>query len=163
VIAELGATARRLPRWNTRPKHTAREPGEGDFGQWHKDALPRDAYCMDVDKIEYRIDSQGNLRVVGIYELIRWGWHYDLEDIPQRLAPYEGKVVLMRQISGAIAAGQGAAFPTFFVWHRPDLSEFVVCRLEEWVGGSRRALGLGREAFADLIRGLPTWGATRSR
>jgi hypothetical protein len=53
-------------------------------------------------------------------------------------------------------AGQGASFPTFFVRHRPDLSEFVVCGLEEWAGGSRRALG--RQAFAELIRGLPGWG-----
>lgn len=55
------------------------------------------------------------------------------------------------------SAGQGASFPTFFVWHRPDLSEFVVCRLEEWKDGPRKALGLGRHAFADLIRELPEW------
>ena len=149
--------ANRIPRWNTRPKHPAAYPGELDFGQWHKDALPNDAYAMDVDKIEYRIDARGNLRVVGIYELIRWGWRHGLDDIPERLAPYEGKIALLRRISGSIAADQGASFPTFFVWHRPDLSEFVVCRLEEWAGGSRRAHGLGRQAFADLIRGLPEW------
>ena len=150
-------TADRIPRWNTRPKHPAVAPGEVDFGTWHKDALPNDAYAMDVDKIEYRIDASGNLRVVGIYELIRWGWHLDLDDIPERLAPYEGKVALLRRISGLIAAGQGASFPTFFAWHRPDLSEFVVCRLQEWADGSRKALGLGRQAFADLLRGLPGW------
>jgi hypothetical protein len=37
------------------------------------------------------------------------------------------------------------------------MEEFVVGRLEDWAGGSRKALGLGREAFADLIRGLPGW------
>jgi len=131
-----------------------------DFGTWHKDALPRDSYCMDVDKIEYRIDATGSLQVVGIYELIRWGWHYDLDDIPERLAPYEGKAALLRRISASIAAGQDSSFPTFFVWHRPDLSELVVCRLEDWAGGSRMALGLGREAFAGLIRGLPRWEGT---
>ena len=131
--------------------------GEVDFGTWHKDALPNDAYAMDVDKVEYRIDARGNLRVVGIYELIRWGWQHDLDDIPKQLAPYEGKIVLLRRISASIAAGQGSSFPTFFVWHRPDLSEFVVCRLEEWADGSRKALGLGTRAFADLIRGLPGW------
>jgi hypothetical protein len=112
---------------------------------------------MDVDKVDYRIDANGNLRVVGIYELIRWGWQHDLDDIPERLSPYEGKLALLRRISTSIAAGQGSSFPTFFVWHRPDLSEFVVCRLENWAGGSRKALGMGREAFADLIGGLPGW------
>jgi hypothetical protein len=99
----------------------------------------------------------GNLRVVGIYELIRWGWQHDLDDIPQRLAPYEGKLALLRRISASIAVGQGSSFPTFFVWHRPDLSEFVVSRLEDWADGSRKALGLGCHAFADLIGGLPRW------
>ena len=131
--------------------------GDRDFGTWHKEALARDAYCMDVDKVEYRIDPGGSLRVVGIYELIRWDWQHDLDDLPERLAPYQGKVALLRRISRSIAAGQGAAFPTFFVWHRPDLSEFVVSRLEDWADGSRKALGLGRQAFADLIRGLPAW------
>ena len=58
---------------------------------------------------------------------------------------------------GRVDAGQGAAFPTFFVWHRPDLSECVVCRLEEWIEGRQRALGLGWRAFAELIGGLPRW------
>ena len=146
-----------IPRWSTRPKHPASVPGEVDFGTWHKDALPNDAYAMDVDKVEYRIDASGNLRVVGIYELIRWDWRHVLDDIPERLAPYEGKVALLRRISGSITAGQGASFPTFFAWHRPDLSEFVVCRLEDWAGGSRKALGLGRHAFGELIGGLPGW------
>ena len=147
----------RIPRWNTRPSHPATNEGGVDFGTWHKNALPRDSYCMDVDKVEYRIDAIGSLRVVGIYELIRWGWQHGLDDIPERLAPYEGKLALLRRIGESIAAEQGAPFPTFFVWHRPDLSEFVVCRLEDWVYGSRKALGLGREAFADLIGGLPGW------
>ena len=56
-----------------------------------------------------------------------------------------------------IAAGQRAAFPTFFAWHRPDLSEFVVCPLEEWVGGPKKGLGLGWRAFAELIGGRPGW------
>ncbi len=43
--------------------------------------MSNDSYCMDVDKIVYRIDANGNLRVVGIYELIRWGWQHDLDDI----------------------------------------------------------------------------------
>ena len=150
-------TANRIPRWNTRPKRPADKAGELDFGTWHKDALPNDAYCMDLDKIEYRIDAKGNLQVVGFYELIRWNWQHDLDDIPERLAPYEGKIALLRQISASIATGQGQTFPTFFVWHRPDLSEFVVSRLEDWADGSRKALGLGRGAFADLIRGLPRW------
>ena len=72
-------------------------------------------------------------------------------------AGYEGKIALLRRISGSIAAGQDASFPTFFVWHRPDLSEFVVCRLEEWVGGPKRALGLGSRSFAELIGNLPKW------
>ncbi len=148
----------RIPRWNTRPRRPADAPGELDFGQWHKDVLSRDAYCMDVDKIEYRIDASGHLSVVGIYELIRWGWQHDLDDIPERLAPYDGKIALLLRISASIAAGQGSSFPTFFVWHRPDLSEVVVCRLEEWVDGPRKAFGLGRQAFADLIRDLPRWG-----
>jgi hypothetical protein len=152
-----GLIADPIPRWNARPRHPADQPGELDFGQWHKDTLSRDSYCMDVDKVEYRIDASGVLRVVGIYELIRWGWQYDLDDIPERLAPYEGKLALLRRMSASIAAGQASSFPTFFVWHRPDLSEFVVCRLEDWAGGSRRALGLGCHAFADLIRGLPGW------
>jgi hypothetical protein len=33
----------------------------------------------------------------------------------------------------------------------------VVCRLDDWVDGSRMALGLGRESFAGLIGGLPKW------
>jgi hypothetical protein len=78
------------------------------------------------------------------------------------LAPYEGKIALLRRISESVAAGQGSSFPTFFVWHRPDLSEFVVCRLEDWAGGSRKALGLGCHAFADLIGGLPRWDADTS-
>ena len=150
-------TADRIPPWNTRPKHPADAPGELDFGTWHKEALSNDAYCMDLDKIEYRIDARGNLRVVGIYGLIRWVWQHDLDDIPERLAPYEGKLALLRRISASIAAGQGSSFPTFFAWHRPDLSEFVVCRLEDWAGGSRKALGLGPQAFANLIGGLPEW------
>jgi hypothetical protein len=157
VNAGPAPIADRFQRWSTRPKHPADSPGELDFGQWHKDTLSIDSYCMDVDKIEYRIDANGELRVVGIYELIRWSWKYDLDDIPERLAPYEGKLALLRRISGSIAAGQGSPFPTFFVWHRPDLSEFVVCRLEDWAGGSRKSLGLGREAFVDLISGLPGW------
>ncbi len=68
-----------------------------------------------------------------------------------------GKVALLRRLSAAIAAGQGSSFPTFFVWHRPDLSEVVVCRLEEWVDGPRKAFGLGPQAFAELIRDLPRW------
>jgi hypothetical protein len=159
VNAGPAPTANHISRWNTRPKHPAAAVGETDFGQWHKDSLSRDAYCMDVDKVEYRIDASGNLRVVGIYELIRWGWQHDLDGIPERLAPYQGKLALLREISASIAAGQGSSFPTFFVWHRPDLSEFVVCRLEDWVGGSRKALGLGGHAFADLIGGLPRWDA----
>jgi hypothetical protein len=157
VNAGPAPIADRIPRWNTRPKHPADAPGELDFGEWHKTTLSNDSYCMDVDKVEYRIDAKGNLRVVGIYELIRWGWQHDLDDIPERLAPYEGKLALLRRISASIAAGQGSSFPTFFVWHRPDLSEFVVCQLEEWADGSRKALGLGCQAFADLIRGLPRW------
>ena len=61
-----------------------------------------------------------------------------LDDIPERLAPYEGMLVLLRRMSGSIDAGEGAPFPTFFAWHRPDLCEFVVCRLEDWAGGSRK-------------------------
>ncbi len=155
--APAPSAADRIPRWDARPAHPAAARGERDFGTWHKETLARDAYCMDVDKVEYRIDANGNVRVVGIYELIRWDWHHDLDDIPERLAPYQGKVALLRRISAAIAAGQGASFPTFFVWHRPDLSEFVVCRLENWAGGSRMALGLGRRAFGDLISDLPRW------
>ncbi len=147
----------RIPRWNTRAKHPADAPGELGFGQWHKDAFPNDSYRMDVDKVEYRIDGSGNVRVVGIHELIRWGWQHDLDDIPDRLTPYEGKVALLRRLSASIAAGQDCGFPTFFVWHRPDLSEFVACRLEDWADGPRMALGLGRRAFADLIRDLPGW------
>jgi len=157
VNADLAPDADRIPRWSTRPKHPADAQGELDFGQWHKDTLSTDSYCMDVDKIEYRIDANGELRVVGIYELIRWSWQYDLDDIPERLAPYDGKLALLRRISASIAAGQGSSFPTFFVWHRPDLSEFVVCRLEDWAGGSKMALSLGCHAFTDLIRGLPGW------
>jgi hypothetical protein len=157
VNAGAAPIADRIPQWNTRPSHPAANEGEVDFGQWHKNALSRDAYCMDVDKVEYRIDASGALRVVGMYELIRWGWHHDLDDIPERLAPYEGKLALLRRISESIAVGQSSSFPTFFVWHRPDLSEFVVCRLENWVDGPRKALGLGREAFAGLIGGLPYW------
>jgi hypothetical protein len=136
-------------------------PGEVDFGTWHKSALSNSAYCTEVDKVEYRIDANGNLRVVGIYELIRWGWQHDLDYIPEQLAPYEGKLALLRRISESIAAGQGSSFPTFFVWHRPDLSEFVVCRLEDWAGGSGKALGLGSRAFAELIGGLPGWEGDR--
>jgi hypothetical protein len=157
VNAGPAPIADRIPRWNSRLKHPADAPGESDFGQWHKDTLARDSYCMDVDKVEYRIDANGDLQVVGIYELIRWGWQHSLDDIPERLAPYEGKLALLRRISASIAAGQSSSFPTVFVWHRPDLSEFVVCRLEDWVDGSRKALGLGREAFTDLIGGLPGW------
>ena len=62
-----------------------------------------------------------------------------------------------RSARAQIAAGKGASFPTLFVCHRPDLSEFVVCQLEEWKDGSRKALGLGSQAFADLFRGLPGW------
>jgi hypothetical protein len=157
VNAGPAPTANRIPRWHARPKHPAAAAGEADFGQWHKDTLSNDSYCMDVDKVEYRIDAKGALRVVGIYELIRWGWQHDLDDIPERLAPYEGKLALLQRISASIGEGQGASFPTFFVWHRPDLSEFVVCRLEDWVEGSRKALGLGARAFASLIKGLPSW------
>jgi len=163
VTAGPAPIADSIPRWNARPSHPAVNEGDVDFGTWHKGALPRDSYCMDVDKIEYRIDASGSLRVVGIYELIRWGWQHDLDDIPERLAPYEGKLALLRRISESIAVGPDASFPTFFVWHRPDLSEFVACRLDDWVDGSRKALGLGRDAFADLIGGLPEWAATRSR
>ena len=116
--ADPGPIADQIPRWNARPRHPAAEPGELDFGQWHKDTLSSSSYCMDVDKVEYRIDARGTLRVVGIYELIRWGWQHDLDDIPERLAPYEGKLALLRRISESIAAGQSAHFPTFFVWHR---------------------------------------------
>lgn len=144
-------------RWNTRPRQPADRQGELDFGQWHRDTLSNNSYCMDVDKVEYRIGAKGNLRVVGIYELIRWGWQHDLEDIPERLAPYDGKLALLRRISASIAAGQGSPFPTFFVWHRPDLSEFVICRLQDWVDGPRKALGLGARAFASLIKDLPGW------
>ena len=149
--------ADRIQRWNTRPSHPATNEGEVDFGTWLKNVSSRDSSCMDVDKVEYRIDASGVLRVVGIYELIRWGWQHDLVDIPERLALHEGKLVLLRRISESIAEGQGSAFPTFFAWHRPDVSEFVVCRLEDWVDGSRSTLGLGREAFADLIGSLPIW------
>jgi hypothetical protein len=161
VNAGPAPIADRIPRWNTRPTHAAVDPGEVDFGTWHKDTPSRDSYCMDVDKVECRIDASGDLRVVGIYELIRWGWQHDLDDIPERLAPHVGKVALLRRISASIAEGQSSSFPTFFVWHRPDLSEFVVCRLEDWVDGPRRALGLGRGAFADLIGGLPGWEGGR--
>ena len=58
--------------------------------------------------------------------------------------------------SRAIAAGQGAASLTFLVWHPPDLSELLVCRLEEWIKGARMALGLGRLAFAELIGRFPS-------
>jgi hypothetical protein len=107
----------RISRWNTRPSHPATSEGELDFGQWHKDALSRDSYCMDVDKVEYRIDSSGALGVVGIYEIIRWGWQHDLVDIPERLALYEGKLALPRWIGESIAAEQSSSFPTLFVWH----------------------------------------------
>lgn len=150
-------TASRIPRWDSRPSHASSRPGDIDFGQWHKDALPSDSYCMDVDKVEYRIGADGNLRVVGIYELIRWGWHHDIDDIPEMLAPYEGKLKLLGSISRLVAESQGEGFPAFIVWHRPDLSEFVVSRLEEWAGDSRKGLCLGGRAFAELVRRLPKW------
>ena len=159
VNAGPAPAAARAPRWNTRPKHPADAPGELDFGQWHKDALPHGAYCMDVDKVEYRIDADGSPQVVGIYELIRWDWQHDVDDIPERLAPYKGKLKLLERVSRLIAEGQGAGFPAFIVWHRPDLSEVVVGRLEEWVVGPGKALHLGTRAFADLIRNLPEWRA----
>jgi len=96
-----------------RPSHPTTTPGEIDFRTWHKNALSRDSYCMDVDKVEYRIDACGALRVVGIYELIRWRWRHDLDGIPERLAPYEGKLALLPRISESIAADQGSTFPTF--------------------------------------------------
>ena len=99
-------TTNRIPRWNTRPKHPAAAGGETDFGTWHKGALSGTSYCMDVDKVEYRIDANGNLRVVGIYELIRWGWQYNLDDIPERLAPYKEKLALLRRTSASITAGK---------------------------------------------------------
>jgi hypothetical protein len=86
-------TASRIPRWNTRSGHPAVNTGDGDFGTRHKGALSRDSYCMAADKVECRVDANGNLRVVGIYELIRWGWQHDLDHIPERLAPYEGRLV----------------------------------------------------------------------
>jgi hypothetical protein len=146
--------AESIPRWNTRPRQPADRQGELDFGLWQKDTLSNDSYCMDVDKMEYRIGASGELRVVGIYELIRWGWQHDLDDIPERLAPYEGKLALLRRISESIASGQGSSFPTFFVWHRPDLSEFVVCRLEDWVGGSNPSGPNSRPASPALRRAI---------
>ena len=128
--APTSTAAGRVPRWGTRPAHAAPARGERDFGTGHKQTLARDAYCRDVDKVEYRIDPQSRVRVVGIYELIRWGWQHDLDDIPEWLAPCQGKGALLRRIRASIAAGQGSPFPTFFVWHRPDLSEFVVARFE---------------------------------
>ena len=65
-----------------------------------------------------------------------------MDDIPEWLAPYQGKGALLRRIRASIAAGQGSPFPTFFGWHRPDLSEFVVARFEDWVGRPRRAIHL---------------------
>jgi hypothetical protein len=90
VNAGPAPTASRILRWNARSGHPAVDTGDVDFGTWRKDALPRAAYCMDVDKVEYRIDAKGELRVVGIYELIRWGWQHNLDEILERLAPYEG-------------------------------------------------------------------------
>ncbi len=68
-----------------------------------------------------------------------------------------GKIALLRRTSATVAAGQDASFPKFSLWHRPDLFEFVVCRLEEWVGGPRGALGPRCQAFAKLVRGLAGW------
>ena len=140
-------TANRIPRWDTRPKHPAAAPGEVDFGQWQKDALPNDAYCMDLDKFVYRIGASGNLRVDGIYELIRWCWRYDLDDIPERLAPYEGKIALLRRISGSSAAGQ--ARPS-----RRSLSGTAPTFPSSWCVGSRTGQGVrGRRSV---------WGDRRS-
>lgn len=120
---------------------------------------------MDVDKIDYRIDASGNVRVVGIYELIRWGWQYNVDDIPERLAPYAGKLKLLGRVSRLIAESQAADFPAFIVWHRPDLSEFVLSPLEDCSEGPGRVLCLGTRAFAEMIRDLPEWryGSTGAR
>jgi hypothetical protein len=80
---------------------------------------------------------------------------HELGDVPGALAPYAGKIALFGGISAAVDAGQGFSVPTFFVWHRPELPEFVVCQLEDWINGPKNAVGLGCHAFADLISGLP--------
>ncbi len=97
------------------------------------------------------------MRVVGSYEPFGSGRQHNLGEIPERLTPYEGKTSFPGRICPAFATGQSAPLLTFFVWHRPDLSGFVVCRLEEWVNSPRLALGLGSHAFAELIGGLPRW------
>ena len=103
--------ADRIPRWDTRPAHPAAARGERDFGTWHKETLARDAYCMDVDKVEYRIDPDGRVRVVGIHELIRWDWHHDRDDIPERLAALPGKGRAAATDQRCERRGAGRAFP----------------------------------------------------
>ena len=75
---------------------------------------------------------------MGIYVLIRCDWRHVLDDIPERLAPYEGKLVLLRRISASIAQAQGSSFPTFFVW-----------QTRNWV---RRLLELGVYILGTLIK-----------
>ena len=54
-----------------------------------------------------------------------------------------------------MAGRQRARFPAFVVWHRPDLSEFVVTKVEDWAAGGRSVIVLGNRAFAEVIRNLP--------
>lgn len=147
----------KIRRWDERPRHDSARPGEVDFAQWHKDTFGTGSYCMDVDKFEYRFDPSGQLRVVGVYELIRWGWRHSLAAIPQRLAPHEGKVRVLTHLGRILSEGEGAQVPSFFVWHRPDLSEFLVSRVEDWTGEPIRAGYLGQEHFRELIENLPGW------
>jgi hypothetical protein len=148
----------KIRRWDKRPRHDSTRPGEVDFGQWHKDNLRSNLYCMDVDKIEYRFDAEDRVRIVGLYELIRWDWPHDLASIPDKLSPHQGKLRLMGRLGQLLSEGENRPVPAFFVWHRPDLSEFLVSRVEDWTAEPRRAAYLSDKHLGSLIEGLPDWG-----
>ncbi|MDE1819434.1 MAG: hypothetical protein KGJ23_00520 [Euryarchaeota archaeon] len=143
-----------IPRWESRPRHPS-GPGEPkDFGDWHKQKLPRRAYCMDVDKIEYRILPDGTLDVVGLYDLIAWDRAVPPASLLRVLAPYAGKESVMLRLGEVLSVSQRHPVPSFFVWHRKDLSEFVVGRAGEW---DRTLWKLSEEEFQELLLRLPDW------
>lgn len=146
----------RAQNWEGRKRYPSK-PGEpDDWGEFHKNFLSRTAYTANLDNVEYRAVDGGEVRIVGLYELIlipddpaRF-----FED-PQKYAPFFGKAAAYRVIARALRA-IGEECPVFVIWRPVHLTESdSTCIVGDFDGGPMYPLE--REEMSDFLENLPEW------
>ncbi len=142
--------------WESHARHhgTARN-GSDDWGEWHKRALDREHYAMNLDGVEFRAGPNG-IRIVGLVELIFTSHKAvpgRIEGAPEALPPWPGKEAVLR-----LFAQSHRDAPVFLVWHRGDFSVSLVAEVEHW-RDPRYRIVLDEAGLATLIRRLPDFPA----